>query len=1063
MPDYSLGNRDDQNYIDYLERVRRAQEKIALGYSTLKEDVQNLSLADRFRYHRMQLGLGGYDKDSAFSSAEQSAMARGDMASRVGMRFADMAFGSANLMSSFVPTAGALSSMAGNLGLFAGISGKIAGSAGMMGLGEGFGFLSSMTNPYYLAAIGAIKLGQFGMQEGVIDPFINSRMFQSTSLAGMRGVLGGMQSSLGTGGLSMGESMGIGRSVEAIRRSNRDMSPEQINQFLQASSEMPQMQYVTNVSQAVENISKIMDFMVEIQRKFKNKNPQEIVDAFRQFGQMGMTLEQSKRAFDNTQAYGSLLNIDPSKIMTAGYNTSQMMMGTNISQSMGYNLGSANFIQAERMRQAGQLSATQLQNFGGSEGISQITSGMQMRFLNSNLGSMFLKGIYQMDSGNTAAGIDNLALDKMMKGGMGIGETRYRSSQITLNPEANMQFQFDKDAIISSLGENAQGFVYGSLNQLFSNKNPFGSTLQGRARFLMSMGLADTRQQAMLFAQNWMSYNPALEQLNKERQMDAITAGNDPYFSSGSSMVRGMNYMSRDFGRGWEQNISRGAFGIFNPDTQLGQSFSYGVGGYVADLTGSRGISNWYRNAFNTRTLGDPRVYGKIKDADDFLSILRDSDVKTQALDPGQLALENEGRSLSYAQLENYQFVKDRDKLSQVREALQFGLGTGLSELAKDRTMNGTNFGEFRGRSRNEIISTLRNRFALSDTYTVNGMEVGSDKILEGLYLENTLSPAEKQARQDRLIMGSTVGLKLKDVEQTRLKAGRNMSSLSGIIASTIGGGAGALGVTLIDAITGNSSQIDKYQNFSAKFETADLNTKLKMGAEIEKIVNSGNTDFKVDEKQRNLLGVDGTYNDFKSIYDQNSQLFEKMKTDTGFMKNMAKREKIDDIRRGVKSLYGGTYYKNLSRELTGKDSTIETIMEKFLFGEGKTEGVSMSRDEYSDLIKNLGGQAGIGDMLKRATTYDQSSGKLVFKDISQSTESKIMRNIYQNDGGKFAELQISSAEKLWDSRRGDKASTIQDFATAFAKGLQIYNNGTGDNFSKPWNEVKTSIDNPKK
>ena len=62
----------------------------------------------------------------------------------------------------------------------------------------------------------------------------------------------------------------------------------------------------------------------------------------------------------------------------------------------------------------------------------------------------------------------------------------------------------------------AQAFSYAALNKLMANKNPYGMTLQGRAKMLMSMGMTNDKQQAMLFAQNMMAYNPALEQLNKE-------------------------------------------------------------------------------------------------------------------------------------------------------------------------------------------------------------------------------------------------------------------------------------------------------------------------------------------------------------------------------------------------------------------------------------------------------------------------------------------------------------------------------------------------------------------
>jgi hypothetical protein len=282
------------------------------------------------------------NNESAFSASEQRAMSRGDKLSRMGLKGVDLMYGMGDLGLSITPSVGSTSMMLGKVSMYTSIGGAVSGSGLLGGAGGFLGTASNLANPNYLMMMMGMKTMQYGMNQSVIDPYSYTRMFESSALGSMRGVLGGQQSLLGAGGLSMSQSVGVGRYMETMRQSNRGLvSPEQINQFMSAAADMPSMQFVTNPEMAVDNMVKFTNMMTDLARKFKGKD-KELIEAFRQFGQMGMTLDQSKRAFETTHAAGTFLNVDPSRIMGAGQSASQMAIGTGISQGTMYIDGGSN-------------------------------------------------------------------------------------------------------------------------------------------------------------------------------------------------------------------------------------------------------------------------------------------------------------------------------------------------------------------------------------------------------------------------------------------------------------------------------------------------------------------------------------------------------------------------------------------------------------------------------------------------------------------------------------------------------------------------------------------------
>jgi hypothetical protein len=256
---------------------------MSLGFQTLQDDFSSVSLGDRFRHNMTGLGFMS-NSESAFNPYEQRAMSRADKLSRMGLKGTDLVYGGLDLGLSLVPGG---SMAVGKAAMFSSIAGAATGSGALLQAGGMLGTFQNFTNPAFIAGTLGTKMFQTGFSEGIVNPYVNARMMQASVLGATRNVLGGQQSLLGSGGLSMSQSLGMGQAFQGITRGIRDISPEQVSGFLKASAEMPQMQFVTNSEQAIENMSKFTNLMIDLARKFKGKD-KELIEAFRQFGQMGM-------------------------------------------------------------------------------------------------------------------------------------------------------------------------------------------------------------------------------------------------------------------------------------------------------------------------------------------------------------------------------------------------------------------------------------------------------------------------------------------------------------------------------------------------------------------------------------------------------------------------------------------------------------------------------------------------------------------------------------------------------------------------------------------------------
>lgn len=1034
------------SYQDFIEKVGRAQERMELGAQTLREYYSPKNILDRTEHKARIFGLSG-DRESIYSRQEQMAMAKGDMISKIGVGANATAFGIGSFATSLLP--GGSTSMAfSKAAMFSMIGGGaltatgVGGGSGLMKIGGIFGSLSNITNPTMMAGTVALKGAEYFMTHGVIDPYVNASMYQGSVLSAMRGVLGGTQSRLGTGGLSMTEGLGLGQSLRNMQLYNRDISPQQMNAFIEQAGNMPQMQFATSPEQAMQNIQKVVEFGAKITKYFGEGKGREALQTIAQFGTMGMNIDQATRAFERTQQMGTLLNIDPSRIMGVGASVTQMAMGTGVSQGTLYNVGIQNFERAQRMAQSGALTQSQIQNFGGTEGIAQLTTGIQMKFFQSRLGESVLRSMYAEGTN------DPSSMGRLATGQMSLAEQRIRSTNVTLSPLENMKFQMDKDQLISNMGENMNSIFFNQMNKLFANRNPYGDTIQGRAKWMMATGIVQDKQQAMIMAQQWMQ-DPALEKIREERQIDQMMEQNDLFYSSGTKFGRGMAYLGRTWDRGITALKRDTPLALLDPTTYAGGRLQTGM--YtIAKSLGLGPIAEWLRATSNTRdsrTMEMP--FSSIKNTKEFIDIanyIRETP-NLEGYTPEDIENRRIARVLPYSQLENYR-IGDRDNISDIRDSIR-------EEASKIQG------------SDSEKIKQLAKIYGINEASTyknLKNMDVSAMRTLEGLYYEQTLSPETKDKIYKTNLAGGKQFSEFKtsrsDFSWSTVARHVGWGTLAGMgtgaaLGAGIGAGPGALFGAVSGLVTGlftAATSMTDTSELANKFGTSDAQTQIKMAQQMKTLAEGGDIAGKIraSESEKLLIGDRETAIRF---YRENQKAIDDMMTPE-IQQKMMKEQKSKDLIDGISSVYGSNYYTGISTTITGKAGTIESLVQKFVgTGQEDESALNISKEQYLELKERFKGQAGIGSLLAK-TSYDEASGKINIKEtMSKRERETILSNIYTSAGG-----LAPTAEKLWEQKMTQRASSIQDFATAFTKGLEMYYGKAGAMTSTNWNQVTQNL-----
>src|SRR5690606_10058425 len=319
------------SFEDAQRMLREARENVFYGYDSIKEQYKSAEFHEKIKNRARSYGLY-YNQNSTFSRSEQVSMASADRNILSIHRAFDVGFGAMNIGMGFLP-GNKLSNAAGMGSIAAGVAG-FGGTAGFLGRA------STATNPYLLAGMVAMEAARYGTQEAILDPLVNTRMYQQSAFLNSRQILGGTQTNNPTGGLSSNKSFELGRYANQLQRNNRHfISPEDMNIFVQEASTMPQLQYAGNMDQVMKNMESAIKIMTNISRIFKGKNGREIAESLRQFGEMGMSLNQSESAFFGAQRMGGLLNVDPSRIMQSGYMSTEMSRQSGLAKSMLYATG----------------------------------------------------------------------------------------------------------------------------------------------------------------------------------------------------------------------------------------------------------------------------------------------------------------------------------------------------------------------------------------------------------------------------------------------------------------------------------------------------------------------------------------------------------------------------------------------------------------------------------------------------------------------------------------------------------------------------------------------------
>lgn len=1017
-----------------------------MGYDTLKDDQnKKTSLIDRMKYKARPFGFTDHDYSSIYSPSEQSSMATSDARVNKIVRNLDMITG--------LGTIGVGAIGGGKLSGGLGWGSLAAHLTGHEGVGSFLGTASMAMNPKMMLATLGLKAGIKGLQHSFVNPLVESMGMTSSAHTSTRRTVGGFGSNTGYGGLSLGQSYQIGNIGNSLKEGS-GLSSESMNDFIKLGASLPQMAGLDS-KKAVENMSQLMTVMTGLAKAFKGRE-RELGESMRQFSSMGMGVSQAGNAILQTSRVGVALGVDPSRIMAAGAEVAAGMMGSNISQSTGYYLGAQAFVNSTAMLQRGQFSKTQLLNFGGAEGISRTVAASQLGILGSKEADLYFKSMYSVN-GNEGS-INSSARDRMLNGEMGIREAQFRSQNITLSPKSNMMYQFDKNSIISSLGDRAADASEHIYNQMMT-RNPYGQTLQGQAKYLMKRGLANSNDQAMLIAQQHMSYNPTFLKASQEGSELQRAAGGDMYFSSRNSTFAGINQTFESIDR-FGTSVSRDSpIGYFRGDTNKGRRLWSGVG----DLLTFGQSRNWIRGIQDISTnklVGNP--------ADTFRDMTVEKlqelrSVKGERVTPEESARREIGR-LALGNYDQLEIGTDRDIFSgmekQVRSKLvesglvDFGLNgyiankDAVSGLYKNPVAYEKKMKEMSA----EILSKNASLRGVDFT-TKDGRKIsGSDQITNMLInMSSERNPEVLDDAKESLVLSETmINTKLKSTNKIFTenifsgalnKIGFGNASLNKVLWSSP--------YSMISNITGklvgDSANSKTLEELTTKFNSSDTENKTRIINRLKEY-QKGNYNGSVNSEDMALFGISNAdvAGDVINTILEDGQLEKSLEfanSPEGIL-----RQKSKNLRTGVDSLFKTTSFKETFSRF-GNANLGAALVKRALFANSEVDKGGdgrISEDMWKKLKdSNIPGFDGI---LKFATRDED--GEVMFDEKLHSTRAgkNALGKFIGKHGGGIEGTGIQSASQLWNDNRHGEAKTIQDFAVAVSKGMGMAGLGKGSN-----------------
>jgi hypothetical protein len=969
---------NEKTFAYYLAKAQEAREQMKLGGMALKSDYDEFGIMDRVKAKARHFGIGGTgDYGSAYSINEQQALARGDRVGSGILAASNFGFGLMNFGVGMIG-GGPLAKLGG----YAAMGQFVPGLAGVSGMVSNAAFYS---NPASLAAMAGLSVMEKGIGENFLNPFTYARQFSGTALRESRNFIQGIGSETGVGGLSLGQSMTIGKSTERYRHMFREIEPEQFDNFLKVGQTFAPFGDSKKVG---ETMGKFLSVMVGLVQQFKGKE-HELGQAMQQFAGMGFSVDQAAQSIRTSSRMGTMMNIDPSRIMAAGVGMTQSVAGTGISQYAAYNIGANAFTQVSQMAQLGQFSKTQLFNSGGPEGIAQTIASGQMGLLNSKYADIYLKSVYNRP-GQSGTIADPNMIAKVTGGDMTMREAQFRSQATTLSPHSNMAFQFDRDSIISAMGSDAGEFA----DEMFSaalKRNPYANSPYGKAKLYMTMNPGVSHQQAMQYVQYHSSKNPMYTQALEEMSMDKRMAATDPFFSSNSQFARGASYIGRDLKHAWD--VLARDVNPFNTDTSKGRE-TWGMIGDMSMLGAGKAIYNWFTD--------DVSQTRPIEDFSQPFKGLRVKDVMEMR--------------------KGYKPLSETEKLNK-----KLGNLSTRSDYL-DLTEADQDFAR-------EIVGSVGNTKGL----------FGSERIDDAAALDAKVNEITAQIMKNNprykgnfiTDMGTKRSveefIKAQVVEQygsTELKGKIKTSILDSGSKLDLAGNLG-----WYDKTTGNifTKTKDRLSDFDTKWNASGLDERKKMVERLKEISTAeGDTDDLLTE-DRALLGAD------RLSKDQIDRIL-KDETVSGISNVSDEDIKRHKYQRGVETLFSTNAYKSTFKAF-GNENLGAGIAKELFLGKGAGEGdLKITEENFKKLKKShLPGYEDIKGYLsydKESGTVDVDSEGLMKTKGGKEKLQKFMDR--HGATGEAFERINKSAEDIWRENRMNQASTIQDFAVAVATGIRM-------------------------
>ena len=240
----------------------------------------------------------------------------------------------------------------------------------------------------------------------------------------------------------------------------------------------------------------------------------------------------------------------------------------------------------------------------------------------------------------------------------------------------------------------------------------------------------------------------------------------------------------------------------------------------------------------------------------------------------------------------------------------------------------------------------------------------------------------------------------------------------------------------------------------------------------VLKLLNLSKREGKISEAEKLELGLspDADVDNVKDILnkfgDANNESDLAWLLDPKNKDNPKRQVKLEAIRKedsyrnvaeGIMGVYGSTSYQKLAASYGAGPDFFKNFFGKALGKEGLD--TTISKKDFNDLKKNLKNTPGLGEIF-RDEFLDYSNGQVKLKDdstLSKSQKRRLKEGLernYANLTGR-EDYALQSADQVW-SNRGQPAKTVQDFAVAVSKGMQMFRDGSSDLNS--WNQVKTDI-----